>query len=83
MELLVLPEHKINPLNMCDFIGFELGVASGNDENRVRVLSPDTMNHLPVFMIGSIGHGAGVDDADIRLFAFLSTRMSACYQGLT
>ena len=68
---------------MCDFIGFELGVAAGNDQDRIRVLSPDTMNHLPVFMIGSIGHGAGVDDADIRLFSFSSTRMTARYQGLT
>ena len=68
MELLVLSQHKINPLNMCDFIGLELCVTACYDKHGIRVLTTDTMNQLPIFMIGSVCHRAGVDDADIRLF---------------
>ena len=70
---------------MRDFIGFELGVAAGDDQDGIRVLPTDTMNHLPVFMIGGVGDRAGVNDAYIRLFAFectgVSTRNKRLAQG--
>jgi hypothetical protein len=65
---------------MRDFIGFELGVASCHDEDGVRMLAPDTVNHLPVLVVGGISDGTGVDDAYIRLLAFAGTHMAALYQ---
>ena len=67
---------------MTDLLRFELGVAAGDDKDGVRVLPADTMNHLPVFMVCGIRHGAGVDDTYIRFFAPSGTRMSALQKGL-
>ena len=81
VEFLILPKDIVHTFYLRDLAGFELGVASRHDENRIRVLATDTMNRLSVFMIGSIGHGAGVDDTDVRRFALFGTRMSSRYQG--
>ena len=76
MEFLFLSEDEVHAFDMGYLAGLELGVAAGDDEDGVGVLAPDTVNHLPVLMVGGVGDGAGVDDAYIRLLAALGALMS-------
>ena len=80
MEFLILPEDVIHPFDRTYLGGFELRIAAGDDEDGLRVLSPDAMNDLPIFVIGSIRHGAGVDDAYICFFSLFGPRMTAFQQ---
>ena len=81
IELLILSQHIIDPFDIGDLAGFELSVTAGYDEDGMGVLPPDTMNHLPVLMVGSVRHGAGVDDAYIRRFTLFGTGMATGNQG--
>ena len=76
IEFLVLTQHIVHTLNMGDFIGLELGITAGNDQDRVRMLTMETMNHLAVLMISGIGNGTGVNDTDIRLLVFFCPLMT-------
>ena len=76
VEFLFLPEDIIHAVNMRDLFRFELGIAACDDQYRIGVLSPDTMNHLPVLMVRRVGDRAGVDDAYIRRFTVLRTCMT-------
>ena len=77
IKFLILPQYIVHSLYLRDLPGFELCVAPRHDEDGIRVLPADAMNHLPVLMVGSVRHGAGVDDADIRFFALFGTRVTA------
>ena len=76
VEFLFLAEDIVHAFDMRDLARLQLGVAARDDENSVGVLAPDTMNHLAVLMVRRVRHGAGVDDADIRLLAALGARMT-------
>ena len=82
IEFLVLAEHIIDALYVGDLVGFELGIAARDDEDGIGMLPPDAVDDLTVLMIGSIGDGAGVDDAYIRMLAFAGTCMPAFQQRL-
>ena len=48
---------------MRDLGGFQLCVASRHYQDGMGILPTDTVNNLSVFVVGSVRHGAGVDDA--------------------
>ena len=76
VEFLFLAEDIVHTFDMRDLARLQLRVAARDDEDGIGVLAPDTMNHLAVLMVRRVRHGAGVDDADIRLLAALGARMT-------
>jgi hypothetical protein len=68
---------------MRDFIGLQLGITTRHDQDGIRVLASDTMNHLPIFMISGIGDGASVDDTEVCRFTLFGARMPTLQQRLT
>ena len=82
MELLVLSQYEIHALYLGNLARLELRVATRHDQYRIRVLSPNTMNSLPIFMIRSIGYRTRIDNTYIRLLALFGTSMSALQQCL-
>ena len=82
MELLILSQYEIHALYLGYLARLELRVATRHDQYRLRVLPPNTMNSLPVFMIRSIGYRTRIDDTYIRLLALFGTSMSALQQCL-
>ena len=83
MKFLFLAEDEVHAVDTGYLAGLELGVAAGDDEDGVGVLAPDTVNHLPVFVIGRIGNGACVNNTYICRFALFSSSMTALQQRLT
>ena len=72
VEFFVLSEDIIDPLHMGDLIGFQLRVAACNDNLRIGILTTQTMNGLPVLVVGSIVNRACVDDNNVRFFVAFS-----------
>ena len=66
-------KYHVDARNAGYFIGFQLGVAAGDDDVRAGVLAGDAANGLPAFLVGQLGHRAGVDDAKVGLFAVAGT----------
>ena len=54
---------------MRNLFRFQLGVAAGHDDERPRMLFADPADRLAAFLVGKLCHRAGVDNANISLFA--------------
>jgi hypothetical protein len=53
---------------MRNLFRLQLGVATGHDDERPRVLFADPADCLAAFLVGKLCHRASVDDANISLF---------------
>lgn len=51
-----------------DLLRFELGIATGDDNNRRRVAPMDFTDQVTAFLVGMFGHRTTVDDRNIRRF---------------
>ena len=70
VELIVLSEHIIDPFDMGYMVGLELSIAACHDDDSIRVLSVYAVDSLSVFVVGGVGDGAGVDDAQVGFLTF-------------
>ena len=52
-------------------VGFELGVATDDNDRGAGVLTDELMDSLATFVVGHLRDAACVDDADVRHLAFL------------
>lgn len=66
--LVVVAQHQIDPFDRSDLLRFELGIATGDDNNRRRVAPMDFTDQVTAFLVGMFGHRATVDDRNIRRF---------------
>ena len=74
-KFLVHSQHIIHLRQIGYLAGLELCVAARHDQHRIGVLAANTMDGLAVFVVGSVGHRAGIDDTHIGLFALFGTDM--------
>ena len=68
MCLLIRPQHQVNAVNPADGLCRELCVAAGNYDKGSGMVTHQPMDGLPTFMVGHIGHRAGVNQTKIGLF---------------
>lgn len=54
---------------MGDFLGFQLGVTTGNNNKGPGMPAGYLADCLPAFFIGQFGDGTGVDNADVGDFS--------------
>ena len=66
--LVVVAQHQIDPFDRGDLLRFELGIATGDDNNRRRVAPMDFTDQVTAFLVGMFGHRTTVDDRNIRRF---------------
>ena len=76
VEFFFLTEDVVDAFDMRYLARLELGIAARDDKDGVGVISPDTMDHLAVLMVRSIGDRTGIDDAEVRLLPTLRSRMT-------
>ena len=55
------PQNQIYPLNTGNFLGLQLGIASGNHHKALGSLPADAANQLSAFFVGIIGYRTGID----------------------
>ena len=70
VEFLVGAEHQADALDVPDFFGSQLGVASDDDDIGFRVVVNDFPDKLSSFLFRHIGDAARVDDEDVGVFLF-------------
>ena len=66
-----MAEDKGDTLNGCNLLRLELGIATGDDNSRARMLAHEFMNGLTAFMIGHLCDTTCVDDTDVRHLTLL------------
>ena len=67
LRLFVVADHKIDGIVRLHSCGVCLHIASHCNDNRVRILFFCPVQHLTAFAVRDIGHGAGIDNVNIRL----------------
>ena len=75
-------EYKVHAWHIADLLGLELGVAAGDDDEGVGVAADEAADGLAAFLVGYFGDGAGVDDADVSLLAFLDSLYAVGFEAL-
>jgi hypothetical protein len=68
VEFLLRPEHQINPVDVCNFSGFQLGIAPHNDHKCKGIGGHGPSHGVPTFGVSLVRDAAGVDDHDIGRF---------------
>jgi hypothetical protein len=63
-----MTQNKVNALDLKRFIRSELGIATGNNDERMRMYLPDAPDQLPAFLIGQFRYGTRIDDTNTGRF---------------
>ena len=69
--LLVGAEHEVHTVDGAHRLGLELCIASCDHDKGPGILAYHAMDGLTAFVISHFGHRAGVDQADVGVFALL------------
>ena len=67
LALFVVADDQIDRVIFFHAFGIGLHVAADRDDDGIGVLFFRAVQHLPALPVRDIGHGAGVDDIDVRL----------------
>ena len=82
VELLFGTQNQVHVGDVGNLVGFELRIAAGHYDKGLRVLPGDATDGLPAFLVGQFGHRAGVDYADVGLFAGSCLANAVSLEGL-
>ena len=70
LAFLVVSCHNVNAVDSSHLIAFQLGVAAGHGNHRIRIFRRYAAYFLTAFLVGKLGDGAGVDYANVGNLAF-------------
>ena len=62
-----ISDKNINALILFQFLLLSFHIAAGGDDDGLWIPLLSLMNHLPGFSVRNIGHGAGVNQVNVRL----------------
>ncbi|MPM77034.1 hypothetical protein SDC9_124033 [bioreactor metagenome] len=80
IQLLFRPQHQIHTVDGGNFIGFELGVTTGNHYKCAGMALDHSPNGLTPFLVGQFRNGTGIYDTNISLLPFPGTQYSGMKQ---
>ena len=69
---LVGAEHKVHAVDGAHRLGFQLSIASRDHDKGAGVLAHHAVDGLAAFVVGHLGHRAGVDQADVGMLTLVS-----------
>ena len=69
IEFLLGAENQIDLGDMGDFPGFQLSVATGDNDKSPGMSAGYLTNRLPAFLVGQFGDRASIDHTDVGDFA--------------
>src|SRR4030042_7137640 len=82
MILLSISEKVVHPFDLRKPCRIDLDITSGYDEQGMGIGPASPSDHLPGLKVSPMGHGAGINNRDISLFAEGNDPVSFFFEGL-
>ena len=66
-------QHQVNAFDTAHPLRLQLRIATSHHDKGIGMFAHHAVDGLPAFVVGHVGYGASVDEADVSFLAFLGS----------